>query len=237
MRPAQQPQADAAGAWQRGEPNVVRCEQCGAEMTAEEIFCGQCGAVSQAAARQFSQPRDTIAIQRIVAADREEPAAPEPTDAEPVDAESSAPVAAERPASVDPEVPARIQPSAFAEPDVEATRIVSHPRVGERFILQFSTGEGFTVHGSGLIGRNPIPEPGEYFDQLVRVIDPSRSVSKTHLEYGQESGAFWVMDRYSGNGTVVREPDAAVVRCRPGTRYRVLRGTRVEIGEQFFIVV
>jgi hypothetical protein len=130
-----------------------------------------------------------------------------------------------------------VRPDPFDdEEDVEATRIVSQRRAGERFILQFSTGESFTVYGTGLIGRNPRPEPAEYFDQLIRVVDPSRSVSKTHLEFGQESGAFWIKDRYSGNGTIVREPDVAPVRCLQEKRYRLVRGTRVDIGEQFFVV-
>ncbi|MEO6944935.1 MAG: FHA domain-containing protein [Lacisediminihabitans sp.] len=120
--------------------------------------------------------------------------------------------------------------------DVEATRIVSKRNAGARFVLQFSTGESFTVYGNGLIGRNPKPEPSEYFDHLVRVLDPSRSVSKTHLEFGQEAGAFWIKDRFSGNGSTVREPEGDPVRCLADRRYRVVRGTRVEIGEQFFIV-
>jgi predicted component of type VI protein secretion system len=109
-------------------------------------------------------------------------------------------------------------------------------RNGQRFVLQFSTGESVTVYGSGLIGRNPRPEPGEYFDQIVRVLDTGRSVSKTHLEFGQEGGVFWVKDRFSGNGTVLNEPDAEPRRCDPDKRVRVLRGSRVEIGEQFFVV-
>jgi Uncharacterized conserved protein, contains FHA domain len=120
--------------------------------------------------------------------------------------------------------------------DVEPTRIITRKSEGERFVLQFSTGESFTVFGSGLIGRNPRPEPGEYFDQLVRVLDPSRSVSKTHLEFGQEAGGFWVKDRFSGNGTIVREPDTKPLRCHPDRRYRLVRGSRVDMGEQFFIV-
>ena len=103
-------------------------------------------------------------------------------------------------------------------------------------MLQFSTGESFTVFGSGLIGRNPRSEPGEHFDQLVRVLDPSRSVSKVHLEFGQDAGRFWIMDRFSGNGTTVREPESEAVRCLPEKRFRIARGTRVDIGEQFFIV-
>jgi pSer/pThr/pTyr-binding forkhead associated (FHA) protein len=119
--------------------------------------------------------------------------------------------------------------------DIEETRIVDRTR-GNRFVLQFSTGESVSVSGTGLIGRHPIPEPGEYFDSFVAIIDPGKSVSKTHLEFGQDSGSFWVSDRYSGNGTIVREPERQARRCEPGKRYRIVRGTRVDIGEQFFIV-
>ncbi len=120
--------------------------------------------------------------------------------------------------------------------DVEKTRIVDRPARGDAFILQFSTGENITVSGTGLIGRNPLAEPGEYFDSLVSIVDPGKSVSKTHLEFGQDSGQFWISDRYSANGTVVREPDRPARRGEAGKRYRVVRGTRVDIGEQFFIV-
>jgi FHA domain len=111
-----------------------------------------------------------------------------------------------------------------------------HAPTGERFVLQFSTGESVSVFGTGLIGRHPVAEPGEYFDQAVTIVDPSKSVSKTHLEFGQSSGAFWISDRFSGNGTIVREPDSEPRRCDAGKRYRIVRGTRVSIGEQFFVV-
>jgi hypothetical protein len=110
-----------------------------------------------------------------------------------------------------------------------------HPG-GIRFVLQFSSGESVTVHGSGLIGRSPRPEPAESFDALVAVSDPARSVSKTHLEFGQEDGRFWISDRQSANGSALREPDASPVPCLAGRRYRVPRGSRVDIGDQFFIV-
>jgi hypothetical protein len=120
--------------------------------------------------------------------------------------------------------------------DVEATRITPVGHGGDRFVLQFSTGESVTVFGTGIIGRNPNPEPGEYFDQRVTIVDPGKSVSKTHLEFGQTSGAFWVNDRYSGNGSGIRQPEGERVHCDPGKRYLVARGSRVDIGEQFFIV-
>jgi hypothetical protein len=120
--------------------------------------------------------------------------------------------------------------------DIESTRIVAARRGGERYVLQFSTGESVVVAGTGLIGRNPAPEPGEYVDELVPIFDVGKSVSKSHIEFGQESGRFWISDRYSTNGTIVRQPDGQPVRCEPGKRYVIGRGSRVEMGEQFFIV-
>jgi len=119
--------------------------------------------------------------------------------------------------------------------DLEETRIVA-ARLGDRFVLQFSTGENSIVYGTGLVGRNPVTQPGEYVDQLVTIVDPGKSVSKTHLEFGQTAGAFWIVDRYSANGTIVRQPDAPPQRLDPGKRQPIARGTRVDMGEQFFVV-
>ncbi|EPR75980.1 Ribonuclease E [Leifsonia rubra CMS 76R] len=137
---------------------------------------------------------------------------------------------------ITPSLPSMPSPLLSDAEDSEETRIVERSSGGTRFVLQFSTGESVIVTGTGLVGRNPVPEPSENFDVIVAITDPSKSVSKTHLEFGQLAGVFWIGDRYSGNGTVVREPAGQPVRCDPATRYRVVRGTRIEIGEQFFIV-
>jgi hypothetical protein len=152
--------------------------------------------------------------------------APEVDDDELTPTEAMAPESAAEPAT----------PEFADEADFDETRIVDRDLRGERFVLQFSTGESISVAGTGLVGRNPLAEPGEYFDALVTISDPGKSVSKTHLEFGQDSGAFWIADRFSGNGTIVREPERQPKRCDAGKRYRVSRGTRVDIGEQFFIV-
>ncbi|MHC5796822.1 FHA domain-containing protein [Lacisediminihabitans sp. FW035] len=228
-------------------------------MSEDDIFCGECGFVSRAASEDFGRSRDTAIIE--LAPPRAAEVRPRPVpvvdrlpDFEPaanvetpalID-DPGAPSASASPAGGLPAEPAWGGPAPHPETrttapyddsaDLEATRISRAGRAGERFVLQFSTGESFTVYGSGLIGRNPRSEPGEYFDQLVRVLDPSRSVSKVHLEFGQEAGRFWIMDRFSGNGTIVREPESEPVRCQPEKRFRLARGTRVDIGEQFFIV-
>ena len=120
--------------------------------------------------------------------------------------------------------------------DIEATRIVRGGPAGARFVLQFSTGESHAVFGSGLIGRNPVAEPGEYFDTRIAISDPGKSVSKTHLEFGQSDGQFWILDRFSANGTIVRQPGATATRCDGGKRYIVPRGARIDLGEQFLVV-
>ena len=103
-------------------------------------------------------------------------------------------------------------------------------------VARFSTGEVVTLHGTGLIGRNPTPQEGERFDALVRILDPARSVSKTHLEFVVDAGRLWIRDRFSGNGTILRHPNGTGSRCEGGRRYRVGEGDRVEIGEQYFDV-
>jgi hypothetical protein len=179
----------------------------------------------QAAPRPAPEPIDHVPGFRA-----ERPAVtPRPTvaDVPPAPASSSAP----------PWRPRRPPVDLPVDDDVDETRIVRRGGLGTEYVLQFSTGESITVDGTGLVGRAPAPQPGERFDQLVRIVDPGKSVSKTHLEFGQEGGALWVSDRWSGNGTVVRPRDLPPRRADPGVRVRVTRGTRVEIGEQFFVVV
>ncbi|MFJ3382737.1 MULTISPECIES: hypothetical protein [unclassified Curtobacterium] len=126
--------------------------------------------------------------------------------------------------------------SAQLDEDVDETRIVTKTPTRAPFVLHFSTGERLGVHGTGLLGRLPRPEPGERFDDLLTIHDPGKSVSKTHLELGRDGDDLWVSDRFSGNGSVIRHIDGSIRRCEPGRRYRVERGARVDVGEQFFLV-
>jgi hypothetical protein len=223
------------------------CPQCGTAVEADEVFCGECGFVL----RSVPPAPPT--------------AEPPPVDHVPVDPDSDAGAteAADAAAGVSSHVPdmsatgvlpawdpsLELIAESLPRPDpvlgevrrspvedLEATRLSVDPSAGERFVLQFSTGENVTITGAGLVGRNPSAQPGEFVDQLVTVFDPSKSVSKTHLEFGQESGRFWVSDRFSTNGSVVRQPDEEPRRCEPGKRYFIARGTRIDIGEQFFVV-
>jgi hypothetical protein len=205
--------------------SAVRCAACSAELPAGALICGECGR-SVSSTAPVSRHGDTAKLDPFPwGLPHESTASTEPE---------------QPPAAVEPvvEAPVADQP-AVAAPAVATSGRVGPAGVlpmGERFVLQFSTGESFSVTGSGIVGRNPHPEPGEYFDHVVTIADPGKSVSKTHLEFGQDEGLFWISDRFSGNGTVARDPEGQPRRCEPGRRYRVARGGRVDIGDQFFVV-
>lgn len=235
------------------DPAAGRCPQCGSPVGDDEIFCGECGFVLRTVAPlppAGPPPVDDVPVDPG-AEDEDDRLAPERESWDAVGAPAASPgpdlSATDVVPALEPDLELSLErvprPDPFpwgrATPpieDIEATRLVADPFAGERFVLQFSTGENVTVRGAGLVGRNPVAQPGEFVDQLVAVFDPTRSVSKTHLEFGQEGGRFWVSDRFSTNGTVVRQPDADPRRCDPGKRYFIARGTRVDIGEQFFVV-
>ena len=241
--PEPTPEPDVEADLEPEVANAIRdgelCAQCGQRFEESDIFCAECGFVRPRPSPE-PRPHDTAAYDPFPwglprSTEHASTHRPSPgTGSEQPGAVETAQVASQ--ATVVAAIPGSFPPVAAEFPDVEETRIVNNSLRRDRFVLQFSTGESVTVFGTGMVGRHPLAEPGEYFDTFVTIVDPGKSVSKTHVEFGQEAGTFWVSDRFSGNGTVVREPDAQPRRCEPGKRYRIARGTRVEIGEQFFIV-
>jgi hypothetical protein len=191
------------------------------------MFCGDCGSSTSATpeSRRRADPRpgDTTAIER-----------PARRSASGV---ISIPVHGFRAATVTAgESGADAASVSGSDPAAGPGEPTAPTSTSPRFVLAFSTGETRTVFGTGLIGRKPLPQPGEAFDHLVQIADRTLSVSKTHVEFGQHDGVLWVADRFSGNGTIVRRPDDGALRCEPGRRYLVPRGSRVELAEQSFTV-
>lgn len=133
--------------------------------------------------------------------------------------------------------------SVFATPIHES---IAHPHPHPRpvpvpvltpsYTFTLSTGESLEVSANGLLGRMPQPADGEQFVHLVIVTDPSRSVSKTHLEFGFDGEQLWVLDRNSGNGSIIRESGKIPCRAEPGRQYVVARGTRVDMGETHLLI-
>ncbi len=226
--------------------STLHCDYCGESLPELALFCGECG--RSVAPDGKAAGFDSAPGQVQVEAPPEELACTQcgtPMAADdifcPECGQVSPSIRSEiaRPSDtniIDPVKPEGLTVGSPSRESPEVAAESAQSELAESFVLQFSTGESFTVTGSGLIGRSPKPEPGEFFDRLVQIADPGRSVSKTHLEFGQESGRFWIKDRFSGNGTVYREPEHKPIRCRPNHRYAVSRGTRVDLGEQFFVV-
>ena len=193
------------------------------------MFCGECGSSTSATpeSRRPLDPRpgDTYVMHRSpsgVISIPIEGLPPVEPDASPNGPADRAEVAADVRSDPEPAGPPALEPAASAD--------------APRFVLTFTTGEVVTIAGDGLIGRRPMPEPGESFAHLVQIVDRGLSVSKTHLEFGEHDGGLWIADRFSSNGTVVRRPGEPGLRCEPGRRVLVPRGSLVEIGEQAFTV-
>lgn len=224
----------------------MNCRICGADLPEGAMFCGECGSSTSATpeSRRPVDPRpgDTSVLHRSESGVISVPVPEAPDDASPgtvgpVVEPGSAP-GTEREREPEPE------PESEPEPEPEQGGSAPWPAPPEparsapsvAWELRFTTGEVVTVSGNGLVGRRPMPQPGERFAHLVQVVDRGLSVSKTHLEFGEHDGQLWVADRFSSNGTVVRRPGEGGVRCEPGRRVLVPRGSRVEIGEQAFTV-
>jgi hypothetical protein len=204
------------------------------------MFCGECGSSTSATpeSRRPVDPRpgDTYVMHRSESGVISVPVPAAPDDAEPTELEEvgteSAPAPEHEPAPGPEPESGHGGPMPWPAPPQE--QLGRSPAVA--WELRFTTGEVVTVSGNGLVGRRPMPQPGERFTHLVQVVDRGLSVSKTHLEFGEHDGELWVADRFSSNGTVVRRPGEGGVRCEPGRRVLVPRGSRVEIGEQAFTV-
>ena len=234
------PASDPAPAFPTG--TLSHCAQCGSPMEPGDIFCGECGFVARTVMPPASGENDTVAVTadpEILFAEfaRSAPRgedAPRMADA---DVDEVAEAEADALADADAEEPVEAPAEPSVTPALAPAFTHAAEPSAERYVLQFSTGESVTVQATGLIGRNPSTEPGEYVDDLVAILDEGKSVSKTHLEFGQDEGRLWVSDRYSTNGTILRAPRTEPRRCEPGHRYVLDRGWRVDIGDEFFVVI
>ncbi|MGW6129817.1 RDD family protein [Cellulomonas sp. NPDC055163] len=132
-----------------------------------------------------------------------------------------------------------LRPAVFAlDPALEETRrsplraderpAPSEPLDPRAVALELSDGRTVTVEGTVLVGRNPV---GTGSEQLVRVVDPGRSVSKTHLQLGVDDLGLWVADRGSTNGTLVTLADGQQIVCGVEQRVRVPLGSTVSFGD------
>ncbi|HLV05670.1 MAG TPA: FHA domain-containing protein [Actinomycetaceae bacterium] len=67
--------------------------------------------------------------------------------------------------------------------------------------------------GTTLLGRRPVPRPGDVVDDVVVLTD--QTVTKTHASVTVDGDTVRVVDRASTNGTLLEAPDGSLSRCRP----------------------
>jgi predicted component of type VI protein secretion system len=68
-------------------------------------------------------------------------------------------------------------------------------------------------------------------EQLLRVDDPTVTLSKNHFRIDQKDGKFWVTDLGSANGTIVQHPASAPVLLSPGRRHELRHGAVLLTGD------
>ena len=198
----------------------MRCEVCHSELPEGALFCGECG--SSRARTQAINLAPTVKATVVSVADEKlmpphDP--PETTSTNIVE-------------QVEQVELSELFDSLPQEP-VVLPRFADEVELGTvtDFTVSLASGESVVMTRSALVGRMPQPGEDEDFEHLVVVHDPGRSVSKTHLELGVEQGQLWMKDRGSGNGSIIREPGVVPRRAQPETRYDIVRGTRIDIGD------
>ena len=194
----------------------MTCRTCGTRLTPGAVLCGECGtsAIAPRPTLGDTAHHDRAALLAAIAREGGRGAPPSTTPRAEPSARGTAPAT---------QPPSR---SAHAAPVAGAVR---HP-----FSLVFSTGESVRVAGSGLVGRNPTPGPDEHVDYLVQIVDPARSVSKTHLEFAVDGDEFWLRDRGSMNGSRYGVDLLDPVELAAGQWLRIDRGLRVGLGDEWF---
>ncbi len=125
----------------------------------------------------------------------------------------------------------------YAQDSVDETASLQLTQPASRpFVLVSTTGQRFEITGRSLLGRNPKPAPGVGYESVLVVVDPGKTISKSHVELVIVADELLVVDLGSGNGTVVETPGEAAVRCVPGMPQPVRRGSRIVLGRQVVTV-
>ena len=94
--------------------------------------------------------------------------------------------------------------------------------------LRLDTGDVINVTTAVVLGRNPVPAGMWAQADVVPVVDPNFSISKTHLAVRVDGQYMFVTDLGSTNGTSVVAPD--------GSRTHVLAGAMVPVAKGYSIV-
>ena len=133
-----------------------------------------------------------------------------------------------------PEAAAAGAPAAAIDEDPTVAR-TALPRAGATLVMD--TGQRIAlVAPRTLLGRAPVAVPPWDKADTVPVIDPDRSISKTHLAVLLDGDRLSVRELGSTNGSAVVAADGARTTLLMGQDVAVPDGARVELGDRSFTV-
>ncbi|MDM4763707.1 FHA domain-containing protein [Galbitalea sp. SE-J8] len=195
----------------------MTCANCGWPLHEGALFCGNCG--------HRVEPPGAATVSRPASVPSSESPVPDPTD-------PRLPVASPQPTVRIDRLPVGLRvpgvggraPSTLDEDD-EAT--VLAPR-RPAWALVTPAGERVPVRQAVVIGRAPTAAGGAL---AVALLDPTRSVSKTHALLTPLGDAMRIQDLGSTNGTIVVEADGVEIELGDGQHVEVGAGVRLELGE------
>ena len=133
-------------------------------------------------------------------------------------------------AAAAPAVADATQPRAATVADTTAPRLASPAT--SRTVLVLDTGERLALSGRIVVGRAPELPAEVHGVQVVRIVDPTRTVSKTHFRVSATAELAWIEDLQSTNGTTLEAPGVPRHRLEPGERAPLVPGAIVEFGDR-----
>lgn len=156
-------------------------------------------------------------------------ASPAPTSAPAPQPVAPQPVAARRAAPTPPPAPLDAPPAPPAPP-------APARRIRHRAIVLVAGDERVEVATTALLGRNPVAAEGEVVAETVRVMDLTRSVSKTHARLSWDGTRLDVEDLGSTNGTSIVTADGSRLVCSPGQPVQAVAGDTLFLGERSYVL-
>ncbi|MBN9224045.1 MULTISPECIES: FHA domain-containing protein [unclassified Microbacterium] len=134
-----------------------------------------------------------------------------------------------------PPLPVGIAPQAaqlFAEDDDLGATRASLSRSGARpWRVVLPDGQALEVSTPLVFGRGPVAPASVPTALAVPVVDPRKSLSKTHAVLEVRDALLWVTDLHSTNGTTVTNTVGEATACPPGIAMPVGEGWTVSFGE------
>jgi hypothetical protein len=127
--------------------------------------------------------------------------------------------------------------SSVAHPPPSADETVLRAPASRRPSILLSDGRMVRVDGPLVIGRQPTLQAVAPQATLVKLADPTSSLSRSHCLLSSDGQGIWVEDLGSVNGTLVNGPNGQEITLGKGMRSVVPPGTRVMLGDQWFELI